>query len=179
MRGYFVFVLVFFVFCFGVDAATLKQLSGAGKAPIHIKARKLEVFDKKGFYRLTGDVVVIKDGMKLTADRVDVYRDKKTGEVIKIVCIGNVVMKKANRTARAKKAIYESKQDRILLIGDAVVSGDGNVIKSDRIVYYLDRDYAVATSTRSGGVKITINPKSNSVVPAIGKKKGTEKGKER
>ncbi len=152
-----ILVLLALLFVSSANATKLEGLLKKGHIPIHIKARQLEAFEKKGLYKLSGNVVVTRGDMRLSADKMDVYRDPETGQLVKIVCLGHVVMRKDSRVATADKAIYNEKQQKVTLIGNAFVKSARNSIKSQIIVYYLDRDYAVAQSGK-GRVEVTIYP---------------------
>ena len=155
------FVLFVFSFIFSVsaNAANLKQLAKKNKQPVHITADKLEAFDKTGIYKFFGNVVATRGDMKLTADKMTVFKDLKTGEIDKIICAGRVVMTKENKIAKGDKAVYESKEQKITLMGNASVKSDKNKINSDMIIYYISKDYAVAQSTNDKKrVEVTIYP---------------------
>ncbi len=155
------FVLFFISFIFSVssNAANLKQLAKKNNQPVHITADKLEAFDKTGVYKFFGNVVATRGDMKLTADKMTVFKNLKTGEIDKIICDGRVIMTKENKIAKGDKAVYESKEQKITLMGNASVKSDKNTIISDIIVYYIDKDYAVAQSlNRQKRVEVTIYP---------------------
>ncbi len=155
---YFYF-LVAVLFSLNVNAANLKQLAKNNKAPLHVTSDKLTAFDKKGLYEFIGHVVAVKGDITLKADKVNVFKNVKTGDIEKIVCIGNVVITKQDKKATADKAIYEDKQQKVTLIGNASVTSDKNRIKSDMIIYYIGKDYAIAQSSNSKKrVEVTIYP---------------------
>ncbi len=156
---FFVLFFISFIFSVSANAANLKQFAKKNKEPLHVTSQKLTVFDKKGLYEFIGNVVAKKGDVTLKADKVDVFRNNKTGDIEKIVCTGNVVITKQNKKAVADKAIYEDKQQKITLIGNASVTSDKNKIKSDMIIYFIDKDYAVAQSTNAKKrVEVTIYP---------------------
>lgn len=128
------------------------------KVPINITSDKLIAQENIGLYTFIGNVVAKRKDATLYADKMDVYKDKATGDVSKIVCIGNVVITQPNKIAKANEGIYELKDQKVTLIGNAYVKSDKNVIKSDMIVYYLDKKYAVAQGTKNERVDVTIYP---------------------
>lgn len=158
-------IIILFIVCIllpmNTNAKNLKQMAKNSKAPVHITADKLEAYDKKGLYKFVGNVVAIRDDVKLTADKMDVFKNLKNGEIDRIVCMGNVVVTKEDKTAKADKAIYEDRQQKITLIGNSSVKSSKNSITSDIIVYYIGKDYAVAQATnRKKRVEVTIYPKN-------------------
>ncbi len=143
----------------GVNAANLKQLAKSSKSPLHITSDKLVVFDKKGFYEFSGNVIAKRGNVTLKANKMNVFKNMKTGDIYKIVCIGNVIITQQNKKAEANKAIYENKEQKITLIGQAKVTSDKNIISADMIVYYINKDYAIAQSINAKKrVKVTIYP---------------------
>ncbi len=128
------------------------------KIPINITSDKLIAQENIGLYTFIGNVVAKRQDATLYADKMDVYKDKETGDVSKIVCIGNVVITQPNKIAKADKGIYELKDQKVTLIGNAYVKSDKNIIKSNMIVYYLDKKYAVAESSGKERVDVTIYP---------------------
>ncbi len=158
MRFLILFVMGF-VFSVSANAANIKQLAKKNKLPVHVTANKLEAFDKKGIYKFFGNVVVTRGDMKLTADKMTVFKNLKTGDIYKIVCTGKVVMTQQDKIAKGDKAVYESDKQKITLTGNASVKSDKNTITSDIIVYYINKDYAVAQSTSAEKrVEVTIYP---------------------
>lgn len=128
------------------------------KIPINITSDKLIAQENIGLYTFIGNVIAKRKDATLYADKMDVYKDKLTGDVSKIVCTGNVVITQPNKIAKANEGIYELKDQKVTLIGNAYVKSDKNVIKSDIIVYYLDKKYAVAQGTSKERVNVTIYP---------------------
>jgi len=129
------------------------------KVPINITSNQLIAQENIGLYTFIGNVIAKRKDATLYADKMEVYKDKQTGDVSKIICIGNVVITQPNKIAKADKAIYDLKNESVTLIGNAYVKSDKNVIKSNMIVYYLDKKYAVAQGSGNERVDVTIYPK--------------------
>ncbi len=158
IRLIFGFCLVFLLIS-NSFAVNPKAYLGKKNLPIHILADQLTAFNKKGLYIFNGNVVATRGDVKLRSDRMEVYKNLKTGEIQKIVCMGHVVITKEDKKATAKKAIYDAHSDVVKLFGNArVVSGKNN-ITADMIVYYLNKDYVVSQSDNSSKrVEVTIYP---------------------
>ncbi|AEA33535.1 lipopolysaccharide transport periplasmic protein LptA [Hippea maritima] len=140
-------------------AVNPKSYIKKGNIPIHITADKLTAFDKKGLYIFEGGVVATRGDVRLTSDKMEVYKDKKTGDIGKVVCIGHVVITKQDKKATGDKAIYTASDSKVVLIGHAKVVSGKNNITSDRIIYYLDRDYVVSQSdNKTKRVEVIIYP---------------------
>ncbi len=127
--------------------------------PIYIKAKNFKAYNKKGLYLLSGGVVIKKGDITLKADSAAIFRDKKTNKITRIVCKGNVDITQKNKEAKADEAIYEDGQQRIKLIGSAIVISGKNQMTSEMITYYINKDYAISQSTNpKKQVEITIYP---------------------
>ncbi|WP_025209668.1 lipopolysaccharide transport periplasmic protein LptA [Hippea sp. KM1] len=152
-------VLAILMVSLKASAVNPKEYIKKGNQPLHITADKLTAFDKKGLYIFEGNVIATRGDVRLTSDRMEVYKDKKTGDIGKVVCIGHVVITKQDKKAMGDKAIYTASDSKVVLIGHAKVISGKNNITSDRVVYYLDRDYVVSQSdNKTKRVEVTIYP---------------------
>ncbi len=158
MKSIIIAILSFFILFNLSFADNTIESAKKEKIPINITSDKLIAQENIGLYTFIGNVVAKRKDATLYADKMDVYKDKETGDVSKIVCIGNVVITQPNKIAKADKGIYELKDQKVTLIGNAYVKSDKNVIKSNMIVYYLDKKYAVAESSGKERVDVTIYP---------------------
>jgi len=155
----YIVVVLFFLIMSSSNAANLEKKLSSSNIPVHITADKLVAFDKKGLYKFSGNVVATRKDVKLTAANMVVKKNIKTGKIIQIVCTKNVVITKENKTAKGDKAIYENLLDRVTLIGNASVTSDKNKITSDKIIYYINKDYAISQSDNGKKrVSVTIYP---------------------
>lgn len=144
---FFLMSTLFFTFNLCTQAADIKQQLSKNALPVHITANQLKAFYKKGLYKFVGNVKAVRGNITLTSEKMDIQKDLKTGQLHTVTCINNVVITQQDKKATADKAIYENtKYGKITLIGHAVVSSGKNIIKSDRIIYYIDKNYAVSQS---------------------------------
>ena len=159
MNKFLLSLMVVVLVSFSAYAVNPKKYIKGGNIPVHITANKLTAFDKKGLYIFDGDVVATRGDVRLKADKMKVYKDLKSGDIDKIVCLGHVVITKEDKKAEADKATYYAKKSMVVLEGSARVLSGKNNIKADRIVYYLDKDYVVSQSDNSTKrVEVTIYP---------------------
>ena len=150
---------LFFTFNMRAQATNIKQQLSKNNLPVHITANQLKAFYKKGLYEFIGSVKAVRGDTTLTSERMNIQKDLNTGEIDTITCINNVVITQKDKKATADKAIYENtKYGKITLIGHAVVLSGKNIIKSDRIVYYIDKDYAISQSDNKRRVNVIIYP---------------------
>jgi lipopolysaccharide export system protein LptA len=142
-------------------AENLKQKLNTEKLPIHVTSNKLVAYNNKGEYIFTGDVTVIRGELTINTDKMNVYRDKKTGDIEKIVCTGNVVVKRPNEVAKGDKATYIDNEGKIILEGNASAKRMGDELRKlygEKITIFLNKDYAVVEGGKEK-VKVIIYPK--------------------
>jgi lipopolysaccharide export system protein LptA len=137
--------------------------SGPGprsNAPIVIDADRMEASKKEGLVVFTGNVVAKQENSVQTADRMEVYLDDKGERVLRIVSTGNVkIVTEDCRTGTARRAEYYDDDQRLLLIGDAKVWQEDNVITGERIVMFLADDRSEVEAGPQGRVKSVFYPK--------------------
>jgi lipopolysaccharide export system protein LptA len=158
-------------------AATSKPAAKSGEkgtgprsnAPIVIDADRMEAFKKEGLVVFTGNVVAKQDTSVQTADRMEVYLDDKGERVLRIISTGNVkIVTEDCRTGTAKRAEYYDDDQKLLLIGDAKVWQEDNVVTGERVVMYLADDRSEVEAGPQGRVKSVFYPKRDEEKPAGG-----------
>ncbi len=146
-------------------APAAKAPGQRSNSPIVIDADRMEAMKKEGLIIFTGNVVAKQDNSVQTADRMEVYLDDKGERVLRIVSTGNVkIVTEDCRTGTAKRAEYYDDEQRLLLLGDAKVWQDENVVTGDEIEILLAED----RSTVKGGpqrVKSVFYPKREEAKP--------------
>jgi lipopolysaccharide export system protein LptA len=149
-------------------AATPKPTAKTGEraagprssAPIVIDADRMEAFKKEGLVVFTGNVVAKQDNSVQSADRMEVYLDDKSERVLRIVSTGNVkIVTEDCRTATARRAEYYDDDQKLLLIGEAKVWQEDNVVTGERVVMYLADDRSEVEAGPQGRVKSVFYPK--------------------
>jgi lipopolysaccharide export system protein LptA len=129
-------------------------------SPIVIDADRMEAFKKDGLVIFTGSVVAKQDNSVQTADRMEVYLDDKGERVLRIVSTGNVkIVTEDCRTGTARRVEYYDDDQRLLLIGDAKVWQEDNVVTGERIVMFLADDRSEVEAGPQGRVKSVFYPK--------------------
>jgi lipopolysaccharide export system protein LptA len=150
--------------------------AGRSNSPIVIDADRMEASKKDGLVIFTGNVVAKQDNSTQTADRMEVYLDDKGERVQRIVSTGNVkIVTEDCRTGTARRAEYYDDDQRLLLIGDAKVWQEDNVITGDEIEILLAEDKSTVKGGTRGRVKSVFYPKrdeekQDGAAPATAKK---------
>lgn len=129
-------------------------------APIVIDADRMEASKRDGLVIFTGNVVAKQENSVQTADRMEVYLDDKGDRVLRIVSTGSVkIVTEDCRTGTARRAEYYDDDQRLLLIGDAKVWQDDNVVTGEEIELFLADDRSSVRSGTQGRVKSVFYPK--------------------
>lgn len=153
-------------------AAAKPAQTGTGtrsNSPIVIDADRMEASKRDGLVIFIGNVVAKQDNSVQTADRMEVYLDDRGERVLRIVSTGNVkIVTEDCRTGTARRAEYYDDDQRLLLIGDAKVWQEDNVVTGDEIELFLADDRSTVRSGSQGRVKSVFYPKRDEEKPGGG-----------
>ena len=129
-------------------------------APVTVDADRLESLQKEGLAIFTGNVVARQNNSTQYADRMEVYLDASGDRLVRTVSTGSVrIITRDCRTGTAKRAEYYDAEQRVILIGNARVWQDDNVVTGERITIYLAEDRSVVEGGRQERVKAVFYPK--------------------
>jgi lipopolysaccharide export system protein LptA len=146
--------------------AAEKPVGPRSNAPIVIDADRMEAFKRDGLVVFTGSVIAKQENSVQTADRMEVYLDDKGERVLRIISTGNVkIVTEDCRTGTARRAEYYDDDQRLLLIGDAKVWQEDNVVTGERIVMHLADDRSEVEAGPQGRVKSVFYPKRDEEKP--------------
>lgn len=128
--------------------------------PVTVDSDKMERFGKESLVVFTGNVVARQNGSVQYADRMEVYLDEKGDRILRTVSTGNVrIITKDCRTGTAQRAEYHDLEQRVVLIGNARVWQEDNVVTGENIIIYLSQDRSVAEGGKQGRVKGIFYPR--------------------
>jgi lipopolysaccharide export system protein LptA len=117
--------------------------------PVTVDADSLESMQKEGLSVFKGSVVA-----KQNADRMEVYTDSKTDRIERVVSTGNVrIITRDCRMGTALRAEYYDGDQRVVLIGNARVWRDADVVTGERITIYLAEDRSLVEGGKQERVK--------------------------
>jgi len=134
--------------------------AGARSAPVTVDADRLEAARKEGLVVFIGNVVARQDGSTQYADRMEVYLDAQGDRILRTVSTGGVrIMTRDCRMGTARRAEYYDEDQRIILIGNARVWQDDNVVTGERITIYLAEDRSVVEGGKQDRVKAIFHPR--------------------
>jgi len=142
--------------------ATRSTEKGDKNAPVTVDADQLESLQKEGLIIFTGSVVARQDNQTQWADRMEVYLDAKGDRIARTVSTGSVkIITRDCKTGTAQRAEYYDAEQRVILIGNARVWQDDNVVTGERITIYLAEDRSVVEAGRQERVKAVFYPKKD------------------
>ena len=132
-------------------------------APVNFTADRIEVQDRADRVLVSGNVEVTQAGMTLNAARMTVAYRNPPGkasagdgmggvEIDRIDASGNVVVRKADQTARGNVAIYDLNAKLITMLGNVTLTQGANRLTGGRLVMDLNsgRSTVDGRSTGSG-----------------------------
>lgn len=162
-----------------VQAVPLQSLalSSDRDQPMLIEADQAELDDAKGISTYRGNVKVTQGTLVLTGDVMAVHM--QSGDVEKVVIDGKPATyrqrpdgKDKDVNAQSLRMEYFANPERIVLTKEAEVQQGGDILRSERIVYDVEKDHVSAGAVKPGSdnrVHITIQPRSKNQPEKSGK----------
>ena len=141
-------------------------LSSDRQQPMMIEADRVELDDAKGNSTYRGRVKVAQGTLLLTGETMTVHN--KGNEIEKVIVEGNPATyqqrpdnKDQDVHAKALRMEYYTNPEHIILLKQAEVEQQGDVLRSERIEYDMVKDQVSAgTDQPDERVHITIQPKT-------------------
>lgn len=128
--------------------------TGERGQPVTVDADRMERFGKESLVIFVGNVIARQDNSVQYADRMEVYLDEKENRILRTVSTGSVrIVTKDCKTGTARRAEYFDLEQRMVLIGNARVWQEDNVITGDTITIYLSQDRSVVQGGKQERVK--------------------------
>ena len=154
-------------------APTAARATGEGNQPLTVDADRMERLGKESLVIFTGNVVARQNNSVQYADRMEVYLAEKGDRVLRTVSTGGVrVITRDCRTATATRAEYFDLEQRVVLIGNARVWQDDNVVSGDTITIDLSEDRSVVQGGKQERVKAVFYPREEGKAEGPGRKPG-------
>jgi lipopolysaccharide export system protein LptA len=143
-------------------ATTAPAAKGERQQPVTVDADKMERFGKEGLVVFTGNVVARQNNSVQYADRMEVYLDEIGDKILRTVSTGAVRIITADcRTGTAQRAEYYDLDQRVVLIGNARVWQEDNVVSGETITIFLSQDRSVVQGGKQERVKAVFYPKDD------------------
>jgi lipopolysaccharide export system protein LptA len=142
-------------------------LSSDRQQPMLIEADRVELDDAKGISVYTGRVKVTQGTLVLSGEKMTVY--SKGNDVEKVVMEGQPATyqqrpdnKDQDVHAKALRMEYYTNPEHIILLKQAEVEQQGDLLRSERIEYDVAKDQVTAGTDRPDErVRVTIQPRTD------------------
>jgi len=130
----------------------------ASRAPIYIESDRLEADQKTNTVTYKGNVVAKQEDVTLYANTLVIIYDPESKKLKEIIATGNVKVVQLDRRATGQKATFDQDKNKVVLDGDAVVREGTNVIRGERITFYVEEGRSVVEPGKGGRVSTSITP---------------------
>lgn len=130
----------------------------ASRAPIDITSDTVEGDQKTNTVTFKGNVIAKQEDTTLYANTLVITYDANTKKLKEIIAVGNVKVVQLDRRATGQKATFDQDKNKVILDGEVVVREGTNVIRGDRIIYYVDEERSVVEGGKGGRVSTSITP---------------------
>ena len=127
-----------------------------GREQVEVLSQTMEFDSNRRLMTFTGDVVA-KEDFTLCSDRLYVQYGEDE-RIEKIIAEDRVRLVQGNRGARGDRAVYYRKDRFVVITGSAEALECGDVVRGDKITFYLDTDDVFVESIKGGRVRATIMP---------------------
>lgn len=155
-----------------VSALSKPAVKDSPPQPVTINADRMEAMKKEGLIIFQGKVEARYNNNLQYADQMEVYLDDRGEKVLRAISTGNVkVVASDCRTGTSRRAEYYEAEQRIVLIGNARVWQDENVVQGERITMFLAEDRSIVEGGKESRVNVTFYP----VNDEQGKKEASQK----
>lgn len=128
------------------------------RAPIDIASDTVEADQKQNKVTFKGNVVAKQEDVTLFANTLVMIYDPETKKLKEIIASGNVKVVQLDRRATGQKATFDQDQNKVVLDGDAVVREGTNVVRGERITFYVEEERSVVEPAKGGRVNTSITP---------------------
>jgi lipopolysaccharide export system protein LptA len=128
----------------------------ASRAPIDITSDTVEADQKQVTFK--GNVVAKQEDVTLYANTLVIIYDQGAKKLKEIVATGNVKVVQQDRRATGQKVTFDQDKNKVVLDGDAVVREGTNVIRGERITFYVEEERSVVEPRKGGRVSTSITP---------------------
>jgi len=140
-------------------ARTSAPATEGKNGPVVVDSDTLESMQKEGLSIFKGNVVARQNNSVQYADRMEVYTDAKSDRIERVVSTGNVrIITRDCRMGTASRTEYYDAEQRVVLIGNARVWRDSDVVTGERITIYLAEDRSLVEGGKQGRVKAIFYP---------------------
>ena len=150
----------------------------SSRGPIDIQSDTVEANQKQNSVVFKGNVVAKQEDATLHANLLTIHYDPNTKKLKDIVASGNVKIVQLDRRATGNQVVFDQDENKVVLEGDAVLREGDNVIRGERVIYYVNEERSIVEGGKGGRVNTTITPTKKDEKVESSKQKG-ESGKQK
>ncbi len=125
--------------------------------PLEITADRMELQRKQSTIVYKGNVLVVRDGVRIASDVLLARYDAKGGVLTSVVAEGKVRVSHGGREMTGDKAVFDGVKETITVSGNTVVRDGNSSISGSRITIFVKEDRSVVENSE-GRVKAVIFP---------------------
>jgi lipopolysaccharide export system protein LptA len=96
--------------------------------------------------------------MTMRSETLTAYYDPEMKQMKQIVAEGKVNATQGNRVATGNKAVFDDQNKTVTLTGSPVMRQGNSQVSGAKVVYYVDKDKAIAEGDGKVRVQVTIFP---------------------
>lgn len=121
------------------------------RAPVEVAADSLQVDQESGHAVLEGNVLIIQDTLRLTAQKVEIdyTQDEGNRQVHRLLADGDVLIVAGTDAAEGQTAVYELGSGQIIMTGNVLLTQGQDALSGQRLVVNLN----TGAGTVSGRVR--------------------------
>lgn len=127
--------------------------------PLHIVSDRMVADNKNQWVHFIGNVTATRAGVVIHSDRLEVYRNPKTGRIDRIEAIGRVDISREGKYATADKAIYYDAEEKIVLLGNPKAWENDNIIVGHKMNFFLKTDQLIVEGSSNRRVDVVLYPR--------------------
>lgn len=139
---------------------TFGQTAHDDTKPVEIVSDSLSLDQTTGAAVFDGNVLVVQDSLRMSADRIEVRyileNGVTTGEIDTMTASGNVLLVNGDESAKGANAVYTVAQDIIVMTGDVLLNQGRSALSGQKLVLNL----ANSTGVMEGRVRTILQQKA-------------------
>jgi len=148
-----------------------KKIKPDQEEPIQIKADSALFNEKAGTVIYKGHVLLEQGSRRLAADTLTIQKDAQ-GKIDSMIAKGNPAVLQLKTApeknlgyGEAKTVYYIPTQSEIILIGEAKLSQDKNIVQGSHLIYSLQKRRLVSEASPKGRTVVTLQPNTPTIEP--------------
>jgi len=154
------------------DTTTKTKFKADPSQPIQIVSDRLEAFSEKKMVVFSGNAVATQGDKSIRSDRISLFYRKgapdkaaksvkiqeDAGELERMEANGHVRVTQGDRIVTGDEAVFYQDQQKVVMIGNAIMKEGKNIIRGQKIVVFLDENRGVVEADENKRVTATIYP---------------------